>query len=454
MALRLVRIVAAAAILAMGCMVHDPSRASADETSPSPDQMALLADTVEADGDDPADAPESTEPAVEPSPQPSPTEVPSAAASDEPEPTEVPQPEASAEPAPSEVPMPGATAEPAPTDTPQPETSAEPAPTEAPLPEVTADPAASAEPATSAEPSASAEPAPQSSIEPVPVAAEPDAADEAVAPVVVPERAVASPPGPTAPSALGATPGYVSSTSRTGGTVQAVADLQAVASTPSSPSSVESVQAVATVTEAAPTAAEADRSAVVPSRWTSVDDHDLVRALSVAVLEGAEPVSAGVVAGIAATNRAPTVAVAMEFGRAGSGWAGAIVFNLWLRRQMRERRMSQRQLAALSGVNHSTISRLIRQDRHPSLETATKLAKALRKAGGELDTADYFERLPEETLFPARRVELALRGDELLDDEDVDRLMRSYLRARENRRSVPARVVIDGPSSSDAEAPR
>jgi transcriptional regulator with XRE-family HTH domain len=143
---------------------------------------------------------------------------------------------------------------------------------------------------------------------------------------------------------------------------------------------------------------------------------------------------AGLAAGLVITNHAPgSVAVAIEFGRAGSGWAGALVFNLWLRRQLRERRMSQRQLAALSGVDHSTISRLLRQDRRPSLITATKLAGALKQLRGEQaepEAAAYFERIPEETVFPARRVELALRADEMLDDEQVRRLMYIYLDAR------------------------
>ncbi|MEO7296656.1 MAG: helix-turn-helix transcriptional regulator [Candidatus Limnocylindria bacterium] len=180
----------------------------------------------------------------------------------------------------------------------------------------------------------------------------------------------------------------------------------------------------------------------------------MTRAIPDLVLEEMEPVSAGVAAGLAVSNRAPVVAVAMEFGRAGSGWAGAILFNLWLRRQLRERRMSQRRLAVLSGVNHSTISRLLQYDRHPTLETATKLAMALRKSGGELDTADYFDRLPEETLFPARRVEMALRGDDLLDESDVQRLMRSYLRARQSRGAFPARLVAGVARSSDAERRR
>lgn len=200
------------------------------------------------------------------------------------------------------------------------------------------------------------------------------------------------------------------------------------------------------------------------SRPASGSTHPLDQDLRQATPRGAlpeplDPVSAGLVASLAVTNRAPSVAVAIEFGRAGSGWAGAIVFNLWLRRQLRERRMSQRQLAVLSGVDHSTISRLLQQDRRPSLSTATKLARALRHVEGETDTADYFERLPEESLFPSRRVEMALRADELLSDEDVLRLMGVYLDARRRRlgressngRAAPAQTVRS--STSPAAAP-
>jgi transcriptional regulator with XRE-family HTH domain len=168
-------------------------------------------------------------------------------------------------------------------------------------------------------------------------------------------------------------------------------------------------------------------------------------------VDQAATAGAGLAAGLAVTNRIPAgVAVAIEFGRAGGGWAGTLVFNLWLRRQLRERRMSQRQLAALSGVDHSTISRLLRQDRRPSLTTATKLVSALRHVGGgdqaEPAAAVFFERMPEETVFPARRVELALRADEELNDEQVRRLMRLYLDARRRHQqtgtdsSAPARA--------------
>jgi transcriptional regulator with XRE-family HTH domain len=134
----------------------------------------------------------------------------------------------------------------------------------------------------------------------------------------------------------------------------------------------------------------------------------------------------------------PAVSVAVEFGRAGSGWAGTIAFNIWLRRQLRERRMSQRQLAAYSGVDHSTISRLLSGDRTPSLDTATRLAHTLRKLGGFDTAADYFDRQADMAVFPTKRVEAALLADDELDDEDVRELMQAYLVARARRRRLRA----------------
>src|ERR687896_672233 len=65
-------------------------------------------------------------------------------------------------------------------------------------------------------------------------------------------------------------------------------------------------------------------------------------------------------------------------------------FNEWLRAQLKAKRMSQRQLAQQSGVDHSTISRLVRGDRTPSLGTATKLARGLRELRDETETPHYF----------------------------------------------------------------
>ena len=64
-------------------------------------------------------------------------------------------------------------------------------------------------------------------------------------------------------------------------------------------------------------------------------------------------------------------------------------FNEWLRAQLKIKKMSQRQLAQQSGVDHSTISRLIRGDRMPSLGTATKLARGLRELRDDADTPQY-----------------------------------------------------------------
>jgi transcriptional regulator with XRE-family HTH domain len=149
---------------------------------------------------------------------------------------------------------------------------------------------------------------------------------------------------------------------------------------------------------------------------------------------GVEQTVTASIAIMAPRGVASTVSVAVEFGRAGNGWAGAIVFNVWLRRQMRERRMSQRQLAVLSGVDHSTISRLVRGDRVPSLATATRLARALGRVDGDGDGFAYFARLPEETVLPTTRVEMALRGDDEINDDDVRSLMIAYLDARTRRR--------------------
>jgi transcriptional regulator with XRE-family HTH domain len=145
------------------------------------------------------------------------------------------------------------------------------------------------------------------------------------------------------------------------------------------------------------------------------------------------------------------VQVAVDFGKSGSGWAATVVFNLWLRRQLRERRMSQRQLAMLSGVDHSTISRLLRGDRAPTLETATKLAHALRQVAQPEDTPIYFERLPETTIFPTQRVEAALLGDEELEDIDVRNLMHAYLALRARRRR--ARRAENGAAVSEMGRP-
>ena len=111
-------------------------------------------------------------------------------------------------------------------------------------------------------------------------------------------------------------------------------------------------------------------------------------------------------------------------------------FNAWLRGQLREKKMSQRQLALQSGVDHSTISRLIKGDRMPSLGTATKLARGLREINDESDGPAYFASLNTRHVLPTTRVEYALRGDDLLQEDDVRELMQAYIVLRRRRMQV------------------
>ena len=108
-------------------------------------------------------------------------------------------------------------------------------------------------------------------------------------------------------------------------------------------------------------------------------------------------------------------------------------FNTWLRGQLKEKKMSQRQLALQSGVDHSTISRLIKGDRMPSLGTATKLARGLREIRDEAEGPAYFASVSSRQLLPTTRVEYALRGDDLLTEADVRELMQAYITVRTRR---------------------
>ena len=108
-------------------------------------------------------------------------------------------------------------------------------------------------------------------------------------------------------------------------------------------------------------------------------------------------------------------------------------FNAWLRGQLKEKKMSQRQLALQSGVDHSTISRLIKGDRMPSLGTATKLARGLREIHDENEGPAYFASLSARQLLPTARVEYALRGDDVLTESDVRELMQAYISLRTRR---------------------
>src|SRR5215208_6397698 len=112
-------------------------------------------------------------------------------------------------------------------------------------------------------------------------------------------------------------------------------------------------------------------------------------------------------------------------------------FNEWLRAQLKAKKMSQRQLAQQSGVDHSTISRLIRGDRMPSLGTATKLARGLRELRDDADTPQYLRLVSAGTTNPTTRVEYALRADEWLSEPQVRQIMEYYLAVRIGRLGRP-----------------
>lgn len=108
-------------------------------------------------------------------------------------------------------------------------------------------------------------------------------------------------------------------------------------------------------------------------------------------------------------------------------------FNEWLRAQLKAKKMSQRQLAQQSGVDHSTISRLVRGDRMPSLGTATKLARGLRELGENDDGPQYLGLMGGGVQNPTARVEYALRADEALSEAHVRQVMEYYLAVRMRR---------------------
>ena len=119
-------------------------------------------------------------------------------------------------------------------------------------------------------------------------------------------------------------------------------------------------------------------------------------------------------------------------------------FNEWLRAQLKVKKMSQRQLAQQSGVDHSTISRLIRGDRMPSLGTATKLARGLRELRDDADTPQYLRLVSAGATNPTTRVEYALRADEWLSEPQVRQIMEYYLAVRIGRLGRPGGTTADG----------
>lgn len=128
-------------------------------------------------------------------------------------------------------------------------------------------------------------------------------------------------------------------------------------------------------------------------------------------------------------------------------------FNEWLRSQLKAKKMSQRQLAQQSGVDHSTISRLIRGDRMPSLGTAQKLARGLRELRDDADASVTLGLVATSAQNPTARVEYALRADETLTEPQVRQIMEYYLAVRMRRfgRTYQAAGTETTPSGSGTQ---
>jgi transcriptional regulator with XRE-family HTH domain len=140
----------------------------------------------------------------------------------------------------------------------------------------------------------------------------------------------------------------------------------------------------------------------------------------------------------------PPAIAAAEPGPTGSGGPS---FGEWLGAQLKARRLTQRQLAGKSGVDHSTISRLVRSDRVPSWTTANRLVRSLGIAEGP---AGISHQGPGNTENPAARVEHALRLDDLLSESQVRDIMNVYLAARLRR---PRLVTTPGSATTETAHP-
>jgi transcriptional regulator with XRE-family HTH domain len=114
---------------------------------------------------------------------------------------------------------------------------------------------------------------------------------------------------------------------------------------------------------------------------------------------------------------------------------GEVLFRDWLARELRARRMSLRQLAGRSGVNASTISRILRGERRPTLHTAVRIARAVEGTADETTATRFFGVRHEET-DPVANVERALRADADLEDPGVRRVMSLYLNLRRDSNGV------------------
>jgi transcriptional regulator with XRE-family HTH domain len=100
----------------------------------------------------------------------------------------------------------------------------------------------------------------------------------------------------------------------------------------------------------------------------------------------------------------------------------ADTFRAWLQAEKRRRQMSQRMLGQLSGISHSTISRILSDSsRTPSLPTATRLAAAL---GAQLPPFAVQVQLTPST---EGRIRAAL-VEQGIESDAIDEMLATYRR--------------------------
>jgi transcriptional regulator with XRE-family HTH domain len=105
-----------------------------------------------------------------------------------------------------------------------------------------------------------------------------------------------------------------------------------------------------------------------------------------------------------------------------------------LRRELRARNWTLRYCALRSGVDHTTISRLVRGTRVPSLETARRLDEAFDGPAGSLGPARGTDSA---AVDPLKRLADALKHDPALDRHSVDRVLRYYAHIRSRTQGPP-----------------
>ena len=110
---------------------------------------------------------------------------------------------------------------------------------------------------------------------------------------------------------------------------------------------------------------------------------------------------------------------------------GGTRFRAYLELELRRRNWTQRQLAARSGVDHSTISRILTQTRSPRLETVERLRDALR--GETLRARREWADLPS----AVRTISAILAGDPRMDPQRVNEVIEFYVAARARRQQPP-----------------